>query len=152
MEDDYEQLLEYRNELIKSENDIQSDYDKAVMTLSGGALGITIPFLKDLIIQNTTHHEFYILLAWFFWVISIISIFSSLYTSQLSFSNATKIIDSSLHNNYINNNELIVSIIYKEINDSSFCKITKYLNFISGISFIIGVIFIGYYLFLTIKI
>lgn len=45
---DLEELAnEYRQTLINLEQQMQSTYDKAVMTLSGGALGISLAFLKD---------------------------------------------------------------------------------------------------------
>ena len=38
---------QYRDNLQKIEGEMQSEYDKAVMTLSGGAIGISFAFIKD---------------------------------------------------------------------------------------------------------
>ena len=39
---------EYRNGLIAAEQKSQDDYDKTIISLSGGALAISVVFIKDI--------------------------------------------------------------------------------------------------------
>ena len=144
-------LLIYRKELIKSKKDIQADYDKAVMTLSGGSLGITIPFLKDIVLDQSSQYVFIILLAWFCWVISITSIFFSLHTSQLSFTKAINKIDNGIKKIINNEDEEAVYRIYDSLDDDLLNKATKILNIISSLAFIVGLLFMGCFFYLQIK-
>ena len=42
-------LSRYRQSLVTMEQAMQSEYDKAVIALSGGALAVSLTFLKDII-------------------------------------------------------------------------------------------------------
>jgi len=44
-----ESLQEYRTHLVAAEQKAQEDYDKTVISLSGGALGISFAFIVDCI-------------------------------------------------------------------------------------------------------
>ena len=43
------ELDEYRKSLIEIEQRIGAGYDKTLITLSGGALGLTVTFIKDIV-------------------------------------------------------------------------------------------------------
>ncbi len=70
----------YLNLLTKTAQDSQSDYDKAALTLSGGALGVSIAFVKDIIGSNAGRHC-WLMAAWLPWGISCASVLVSYYTS-----------------------------------------------------------------------
>ena len=52
-----ESLREYRKELIQTVQKLNENYDKLIITLSGGALGLSLAFIKDIVknehIQNS---------------------------------------------------------------------------------------------------
>ena len=62
-----QQLFEYRTALQDSSRRMQSEYDKAIMALSGGALGISLTFLKDIVLAKGVHNGFALLTAWSCW-------------------------------------------------------------------------------------
>ena len=44
----YEELKEFRSFIRAADQKAQEDFDKTVLVLSGGALGISMTFLKDI--------------------------------------------------------------------------------------------------------
>jgi len=44
-----EKLLEYRKDLIKTVQKLNENYDKLIITLSGGAFGLSLVFVKDFV-------------------------------------------------------------------------------------------------------
>ncbi|HTL71657.1 MAG TPA: hypothetical protein VL863_00035, partial [bacterium] len=74
-------LTNYRQSLIAAEQAMQAEYDKGVLTLSGGALGISLVFLKDIVGTKSLLHGEFLLLAWIFWGLSISFILASYFTS-----------------------------------------------------------------------
>lgn len=79
-----EQLDEYRNLLIGLEQKAQENFDRWVITLSGGALGVTFAFLNDILKTNPPIHTWAITLAWGSWAFSITSVLASFFVSQLA--------------------------------------------------------------------
>lgn len=78
-ENDYRQLLE------QCESQAAADFDKTAVTLAGGALGISLAFLKDIAPNPPTWSVYYLLVpAWFFPVLALLCIFLSLMTSMES--------------------------------------------------------------------
>lgn len=69
-----EELKEYRQGLIDTQRKLNESYDKLLVTLSGGALALSIAFLKDVIGSNEIVHPNLLLIAWAFFVISLASI------------------------------------------------------------------------------
>ena len=62
-----EQLKEYRNWLIAAEQKAQEDFDKTVLSLSGGALGISFAFVKDIVGDQPLIKTKFLLTAWIAW-------------------------------------------------------------------------------------
>jgi len=77
----------YRRELLECDNSSLGEYDKAVMTLSGGAIGLSFAFLKNI---GSLEHTAFLLLAWTFWGVSITSVVFSHYFSHLAMRHALK--------------------------------------------------------------
>lgn len=128
--DDYEKdLKNYRNKLQELEIKSSSSYDKAILTLSGGAIAISLTFVKSFtnIISTCLLST-----SWILWSISIVCMLSSFVTSQFSIRKAINHIDDE------KGEEKIFNILH---------YVTLSLNIISGISFIIGT-----FLFLTFSI
>ena len=67
---DNEVRADYRGLLISTEQASQTDFDKGVLALSGGALGLSFAFTKDIV--GTTHvvHIGFLLSAWIAWAAS----------------------------------------------------------------------------------
>lgn len=86
-------VAKYREHLIGARQKAQEDYDKAVLSLSGGALGISFIFVKDFIGQNPIVSPHLLMYAWISWGVSSLAILVSFYMSHLSLDTAIQQID-----------------------------------------------------------
>ncbi len=68
--------------LIEAEQQAQVDYEKTILSLSGGALGVSFAFVKDIVGGGAMVNKFLILSAWIIWGISITMALASFYTRQ----------------------------------------------------------------------
>lgn len=57
-------MNDYRKLLQELEIKAQEQYDKTVLMLSGGALGVSFTFLKDIISLDKAIHTGYLIVAW----------------------------------------------------------------------------------------
>lgn len=72
--------LTYREWLVKAHHAASEAYDKAVMTLSGGALAISLAFIRD--VTPHPHHKGWIAASWSLLAASLLLILVSFLTSQ----------------------------------------------------------------------
>jgi hypothetical protein len=86
-------LQTYREYLVNATQKAQDDYDKAVLSLSGGALGISFAFVKDVVGEEPLINPNLLLAAWFAWGLSVSATLISLYTSHRTFKVAIKKLD-----------------------------------------------------------
>ena len=121
-----ERLDEYRKMLLDYEQRMQTTYDKAVMTLSGGALGISLTFIRDIADKASIKSEGWLLAAWVLWGLSVSMILASFFTSSLAFRKAVRQTDEKA--------------IYIEHAGGRFNQITMWLNPVAGGCFFLGVI------------
>lgn len=76
------EAAEYRKHLAQLEAQSQDAYDKAVITLSAGALGVSLAFLRDIVGPAGTHDLSLALVAWISWTVSLASVLWSFYSSR----------------------------------------------------------------------
>jgi hypothetical protein len=126
MVDDIDALKEYRKIVIAAEQKSQDDFDKTLIALSSGSLGISFAFVKDIIGTKQMTHSYYLLYAWTFWGLSLACILISFYFSHQSLRYVIRQIDNKR--------------IYNQKPGGVFSTITFILNIGSGISFIVGLI------------
>ena len=105
---------------------MQSEYDKAIMALSGGALGVSMTFLKEVVITQGIHGGCYLLAAWICWGLSVTSTLASFYTSSLALRKAVQQTDDRA--------------IYIELLGGKYNQATKILNVAAGLLFFAGVV------------
>lgn len=70
----------YRDWLVKAHHTASQDFDRAVMTLAGGGLAISLAFVRDIAPQPK--HEWMLASGWIGFTVSLVCIFISLITSQ----------------------------------------------------------------------
>jgi hypothetical protein len=87
-------LVDYRKHLVLAEQKAQEDFDKTVITLSGGALGISFAFIKDVVGLGSIHNQCLLLASWICWGSSITSILTSFYLSHFALRAAIVQIDN----------------------------------------------------------
>lgn len=128
-----QKIAEYRTLLQEMEQEMQSSYDKAVMTLSGGALGVSIAFVKDFLGKTNPsqpiQNGFQLFTAWTCWGISITAILISLFVSACAMRKAIEQTDNR--------------VLYYEKLGGWQDRLTRVLNPVAGLLFMTGVVFIG---------
>jgi len=124
---------EYRQGLISAEQKAQEDFDKAVLSLSGGALGISFIFVKDIVGPGAIHHPVWVLFAWLSWAFSSFAILASFFASHLALRRAIKQCDDGS--------------IYKQTPGGIFSSITRNLNALGASLFVVGVCFMAAFIY-----
>lgn len=119
-------LQEYRRWLVAAEQKSQEDFDKTVLSLSGGALGISFVFLKDVVGERALVHPFCLLAAWVCWGISVISVLLSFHLSHLALRAAIQQVDDGT--------------IYSQPPGGKYARMTAALNALGGAFFFAGVL------------
>ncbi len=114
--------------LIAAEQKAQEDFDKTVLSLSGGALGISFAFVKDIVGNQPLIQVTLLLWSWISWGISITCMLASFYFSQQALRRTIKQIDQ---------NE-----VYDQSPGGLYAKLTAILNAFGGLLFLVGVILI----------
>ena len=132
-----EDLKQYRNLLIGIHQKSQEDYDKAVLTLSGGALGISFAFVKDILGPQPITYTILLLGSWSCWGLGVTCALFSFYFSCLSLRKAIKQVDDET--------------IQKQSPGGYYSLLTNILNILGGILFVFGVCFISVFIYLNLR-
>ncbi len=119
---------EYRNYLIASKQFSQNTLDKYLISLSSGALGLSIIFVNNIIKNNPIYCKSLFTISWILFSITILLVLISFFSSIHSFSKAISQTDSDK--------------IHKEEPGGSWNIFTKILNVINILLFILGLIFL----------
>lgn len=117
----------YRESLIEAEQKSQDSYDKSIISLSGGALGLSIVFIKELVPNATPIMNWSLVVSWCFWAASIAIVVASYFTSRLALRKAIEQADSADYSSRVG---------------GCASAITFGLNICSGLCFVIGIIFL----------
>ena len=75
------ELEKYREWLVQADHQASVSFDKAVMTLSGGALGISISFIHDVVPTPLPATKIFLVVSWVSFSVSLASILISFLTS-----------------------------------------------------------------------
>lgn len=126
----------YRAWLTQAEHQASRDFDKAVMTLSAGALGLTIAFIHDIAPEPAASSIRWLGVGWALLVISLVAILASFLTSQHDLRRAVRDVDEGT--------------ISPEQPGGSF-YVTLALNLVAAGGFVLGVIFLGIFALLNVE-
>ena len=88
-----DKLTKYRDYLVQTEQKVSESYDKTIITLSGGALGVSFAFLKDVIGTNPVQSKGVLVVAWTSLTVSLVSVVLSLLFGTMAFRKAIKQVD-----------------------------------------------------------
>jgi hypothetical protein len=130
-------ITDYREWLVKTHHQASSDFDKAVMTLSGGALAISIAFVHDVAPQPVQGSTLWLGFSWAFLVVSLVAILAGLVTTEFALRRAIHQVDAGT--------------IYSEVPGGVFARATFYLNVIAASTFITGVVFLVTFALMNIR-
>jgi len=121
---DRDAYLAYRQSLDNAEVEVSGRYDKWILTLSGGALGLTITFLEKIAPIPKTETVWLLTFSWIIFVVSILSALISLLTSQSAIREVRNCLDEG-----------------KDLKSSKcFSIITNILNWASALLFVLGAV------------
>jgi len=106
------------------------NYDKAILSLSVGLLGLSITFIKNIVSLNKAEYLWLLQISWLFLVLAIIITVFSFLAGNLANEKHLEFAEDY----YINNDENAFD------KKSNWTTLTEWLNRFSGIFFILGII------------
>ena len=105
---------------------VGASYDKTLITLSGGALGLTVTFIKDIVTPTSAVNTWLAVSAWSAWAFSLASLLLALYFGTSAYRHAIKMLDNDT--------------LDSKNPGGCYATITTIFNITGGLSFLIGVI------------
>jgi hypothetical protein len=84
------EFAEYRKHLVLAEQKAQEDYDKTVLSLSGGALGISFAFIDKVVKTKPLVSPGYLFWSWVAWASSVVIVLASYFFSIRALRKAIK--------------------------------------------------------------
>lgn len=120
---------EYRQWLVAAEQKAQEDFDKTVLTLSGGALGVSFAFVNDIIGDKPIEHSGWLVIAWIAWALSTSAMLGSFFVSRLALRRAIVQCDEGT--------------IFCSAPGGFFTLVTRWLNIGGALLFLVGVCFMA---------
>lgn len=126
-----EEMLAYRNWLVAADQKASEAYDKAIMTLSGGALGLSLTFMKDIVQSPGAESLWRLGTSWGCLTTSLALVLISMLSSQWALRKAiTQVDQRSLPGTRAG---------------GSLSVVTAVLNVLSGMAFLLGVGFLAWF-------
>ncbi len=121
-----EEDRKYRDLLLTTDQKSQESYDKTVLYLSAGGIGVSLAFVRDLAGTKQIEHPCFLITAWLLWGMSLTAVLVSMYTSHLAMRQTLRDLDAG-----------------KETAPGTFDTFTTALNVSAGLLFILGLLAIG---------
>ncbi|MFO0793178.1 MAG: hypothetical protein U0586_03900 [Candidatus Brocadiaceae bacterium] len=125
----YQVYLDERKQSIDAERDTAQQFDKAILTLASGALGLSITFIKQIAPHPKSQSIYFLIAAWTFFSFSILSTLISFLTSQSACRRQREILDQDISEK-------------EPENKNNAGDWTSRLNYLSIAFFILGIIFL----------
>lgn len=122
-------LKQYRTSLAETVRTLNESYDKMLLTLSGGALGLSIAFLKDVVTLDNVKNPELLLLSWVAFIVSLASVLGRVMFGIEAHRKAIAQVDDGT--------------IYKNKPGGRFSSLTRVLHILSAASLLIGLILIA---------
>lgn len=134
MQDD---MQSYRNYILEAEQKSIESYDKAILTLTAGGLGVTLTFINSAMSTGHVQQLTLLFYGWGCWVFAIIVILLSFYCSHLALRKTIKQIDDkSIHNS---------------TPGGYYSTVINYCNVFSGLFFIAGLVLVLTFTYININ-
>ena len=120
------ELQAYREHIVRAEQQAQSDFDKTVLTLSGGALGVSFAFLRDVVGSRPADATALLVVAWTAWSTSCALVLVSYFLSHLALRRTITQVDEGT--------------IHRERPGGVFDRLTAVTNAVGGVLFVAGLV------------
>ena len=132
-----DEIKKYRELLISTLQKSYDNYDKTVLTLSSGALGISFAFISNFVGTKQMLCPSFLFIAWISWSLSVTSVLFSLFFSIFSIKKAIKQVD--------------LDKLYEELT-GGWCTIVVHIfNFFSSISFLFGLFIFSLFVYYNLR-
>lgn len=120
-------LSDYRRFLVEGAQQSQSSLDKALLTLSGGALGISVIFIKDIIGEQHVVSLWALIASWGVWSASVLCVLASFdFASRANRVAIARCDDGTIHE-------------HAEAPGGVFSYLTRGFNVGAALTFVLGV-------------
>jgi hypothetical protein len=123
-----ESLRDYRKVLVEADQQSQEQFDRTLIALSGGALGISMSFVDKFIGSRTVACPHLLLNAWLLWTLSLVIVLFSFALSRRALRHMIRQIDKGVS----------ISDTGKD------SRLTQAANLLAPLSFIAGTILMEY--------
>jgi hypothetical protein len=120
-----ESLQKYRDHLVQADQKSQEDFDKTLLTLSSGGLGLSLFFLKDIVGGKVIERSCYLLSGWAFLAISLGLVLLGFFLSRRALRKSIDQIDRGT--------------IYIERPGGMWTIVVEWLNVLGGVFFLAGI-------------
>jgi hypothetical protein len=120
------EYLEERKLLIQAEREASQSFDKAMITLSAGALALSITFIRQL--APTPRDHVFLYVAWIGFILALITILTSFLASQSALRKQRDVIGERYQDKFTDGPS-----------DGFFARLTNCLNWSSIVLFALGV-------------
>ncbi|MBX2997847.1 MAG: hypothetical protein KF893_05005 [Caldilineaceae bacterium] len=117
---------EYRQQLVALEQKAVESFDKTVIALSGGALGLSLTFVKDIVDLSNAAQTLWLAGAWLCWAVSLACVLFSFWLSARAMREAIRQLDKGE--------------LGKKRPGGFWDWATGFLTFSGGLTFVLGVI------------
>lgn len=128
---------EYRKDLQAMEQRSQESFDKTLVSLAGGALGVSFAFVHKFLVAGQARAAGMLLSAWLFWVLSLALVLTSHYISVLAHRKAVAEVD--------------LNILQRGKAGGRWDSVLVWLNPAAGLAFVVGLVFAGLFVLLNIQ-
>jgi hypothetical protein len=129
-------LKKYRDTLLVTMRFLNESYDKMLIMLSGGALGLSITFLKDVVNLAKVKHAELIMLSWLAFIISLAAVLGRVLFGIEAYRKAISQVDDGS--------------IYNEKPGGIYACLTKCLHILSAASLLVGLLLIAIFSYLNV--
>jgi hypothetical protein len=131
-------LKEYRKGLIQTAINLNESYDKLTVTLAGGALALSIAFIKDIIKEIPIKAPVLLFMSWGMFIASLTCVFGSILFGITAHKKTLKQVDAGT--------------IYNEEAGGVFSKLTTFLHYSSFVLVIVGLSLITVFIYFNMEV
>ena len=130
-------LKQYREDVLATEQKSQAEYDRLVVALSGGALGVSFAFVERFIGDDPPRVLWTLMVAWVVWVCSLAFVLGSHFFSTMAMRATVVQLDDGK--------------IYTEPVGGASGRVLVWLNFLGGATFILGAFLAGVFVWYNLE-
>jgi hypothetical protein len=129
------ELCKYREHLVAADERAQENFDKTVISLAGGALGVSFAFLDNVVKDHLITCPSLLAISWLSWTASLTTVLVSFFLSHLALQKAIKQVDSGQ--------------IHGTRPGGRYAVATKVCNVLSAALFLFGLVCMGVFVLLN---